>query len=198
MDVLALVPEIIRALTDLLQGWLGMCLVLIQVSLSPSLSSTSLCFSSSHLNRHSVCVGDPWSASPTGPVGGWCHFPHSSSKVPPDSSCSELSLRHTLEPNYSGKRKGKDWLSQRSVWSRLWFFQSSCMAVRVGLWRKLSAEELMLLNCGVGKDSWESLGLQGDPTSPSWRRSVLGVHWKDWCWRWNSSPLATSWEELSR
>ena len=22
-------------------------------------------------------------------------------------------------------------------------------------------------NCGVGEDSWESLGLQGDPTSPS-------------------------------
>ena len=29
----------------------------------------------------------------------------------------------------------------------------SCMDVRVGLWRKLSAEELMLLNCGVGEDS---------------------------------------------
>jgi len=29
---------------------------------------------------------------------------------------------------------------------RLWFFQWSCMDVRVGLWRKLSAEELMLLN----------------------------------------------------
>ena len=26
------------------------------------------------------------------------------------------------------------------------------MDVRVGLYRKLSAEELMLLNCGVGKD----------------------------------------------
>ena len=24
----------------------------------------------------------------------------------------------------------------------------------------------MLLNCGVGEDSWESFGLQGDPTSP--------------------------------
>ena len=24
----------------------------------------------------------------------------------------------------------------------------------------------------------ESLGLQGDPTSPFWRRSVLGVHWR--------------------
>ena len=33
--------------------------------------------------------------------------------------------------------------------------------------RKLSAEELMLLNCGVGEDSCESLGLQGDPASPS-------------------------------
>ena len=31
------------------------------------------------------------------------------------------------------------------------------MDVRVGLWRKLSAKELMLLNCGVGEDSWESL-----------------------------------------
>ena len=31
----------------------------------------------------------------------------------------------------------------------------------------------MLLNCGVGEASWESLGLQGDPTSPSQRRSVL-------------------------
>ena len=35
-----------------------------------------------------------------------------------------------------------------------------------GLWRKLSAEELMLLNCGVGEDSWESLRLSGDPISP--------------------------------
>ena len=33
--------------------------------------------------------------------------------------------------------------------------------------KKLSVEDLMLLNCGVGEDSWESLGLQGDPTSPS-------------------------------
>ena len=39
------------------------------------------------------------------------------------------------------------------------------MDVRVGLWRRLSAKELMLLNCGVGEDSWEFLGLQGDPTS---------------------------------
>ena len=41
------------------------------------------------------------------------------------------------------------------------------MDVRVELQRKLSTEELMLLNCGVGEDSRESLGLKGDPTSPS-------------------------------
>ena len=55
----------------------------------------------------------------------------------------------------------------------------------------------MLLNCGVGEDSWESLGLQGDPTSPSSRRSVLCVHWKDWCWNWNSNTLATWFKELT-
>ena len=33
--------------------------------------------------------------------------------------------------------------------------------------KKLSAKESMFLNCGVGEDSWESLGLWGDPTSPS-------------------------------
>ena len=55
----------------------------------------------------------------------------------------------------------------------------------------------MLLNCGVGEDSWESLGLQGDPTSPFWRRSALGFLWREWCWFWNSSTLATSCKELT-
>ena len=34
-------------------------------------------------------------------------------------------------------------------------------------WTVKKAEALMLLHCGVGEDSWESLGLQGDSTSPS-------------------------------
>ena len=33
--------------------------------------------------------------------------------------------------------------------------------------KKAEPEELMLLNCGVGEDSLGSLGLQGDPNSPS-------------------------------
>ena len=38
------------------------------------------------------------------------------------------------------------------------------MDVRVGLWGKLSTEKLMLLDYDFGEDSWESLGLHGDPT----------------------------------
>ena len=55
--------------------------------------------------------------------------------------------------------------------------------------------QLMHLNCDVGEDSWESLGLQGDPISPSWRKSVLNIHWKD-CWSWTTifwPPDAKNW-----
>ena len=41
-------------------------------------------------------------------------------------------------------------------------------------------------NVVLEKTFWEPLVLQGDPNHPSWRKSVLNVHWKDWCWSWNS------------
>ena len=44
----------------------------------------------------------------------------------------------------------------------------------------------------VLEKTWESLGLQGDPTSPSYRRSLLGAHWKDWC---QSSSILSTWYE---
>ena len=53
----------------------------------------------------------------------------------------------------------------------------------------------MLLNCGVGEDSWESLELKGDSTSPSWRN-------QSWIFigrmmlKLNSNTLATWCEEL--
>ena len=34
------------------------------------------------------------------------------------------------------------------------------------------------------------------PVHPK-RKSVLSVHWKDWCWSWNSNILATWCEELT-
>ena len=70
------------------------------------------------------------------------------------------------------------------------------MGVRVGLWIKLSAKELMLLNCGVGEDSWESLGLQGDPTSPFWLISP-GCSLEGFMLKLKLQYLATSCEELT-
>ena len=57
--------------------------------------------------------------------------------------------------------------------------------------RRIDAFELWCFT-----DSWESLGLQ-DQTSQTSRKSVLNVHWKDWCWSWNANPLATWCEELT-
>ena len=37
----------------------------------------------------------------------------------------------------------------------------------------------------------------GHQTSQSWRKSVLNIHWKDWCWSWNSNTLVTWCEELT-
>ena len=54
----------------------------------------------------------------------------------------------------------------------------------------------MLLNCGVGDDSWESPGLQGDQSSQSKRKLVLNIHWKNQCWSWSSNtcpPDVKSW-----
>ena len=48
-----------------------------------------------------------------------------------------------------------------------------------------------------GEDTWESLWLQRDLTSPSQRKPVLNIHWKYWCWSWNSKTLATWCEELT-
>ena len=54
----------------------------------------------------------------------------------------------------------------------------------------------MLLNCGVGEDSWESLGQQ-DQTSQSLRKSTVNIHWKDWCWSWSSNSLAIWCKDLT-
>ena len=63
--------------------------------------------------------------------------------------------------------------------------------------KKAENQRIDAFEVWCGEDSWESLGLQGDLTSPFWRRSALGFLWKEWCWSWNSSTLATSCEELT-
>ena len=71
------------------------------------------------------------------------------------------------------------------------------MDVRVGLWRKLSTKELMLLNCGVQEDYWEPLGLRGERSNQSILKEISPGCSLDWCWGWNSNTLATSCKELT-
>ena len=67
------------------------------------------------------------------------------------------------------------------------------MDVRVGLWRKLSTKELMLLNCGVEEDSVSPLDCKEvQPVYPKGDQSWVFIlatwckelsHWKrSWCW----------------
>ena len=61
----------------------------------------------------------------------------------------------------------------------------------------LNTKELMLLHCSVGEDSWKSLVLQGHQTSQSQRKSIVNIHWKDWCWSWSSTILTSLCEKLT-
>ena len=72
-----------------------------------------------------------------------------------------------------------------------------CVCIHIYIYIYTHTHIYMLLNCDIGEDPWEFLALQGDPTSPSYRKSVLNIHWKDWGWSWNSNTLATWCKELT-
>ena len=94
------------------------------------------------------------------------------SRITADGDCSHeikrcLLLGRKVMTNLDSIVKSRDIPLPTKVHLVKIMFSSS----HVWMWeldyKKLSTEKLMLLNYGVGEDSWESLGLQGDPTSPS-------------------------------
>ena len=81
-------------------------------------------------------------------------------KITEDGDCSHEIKRHLLlgrnvMTNLDSILKSRDinFANKGPTKVKLWFFQWSCMDVKVELSRKPSAEELMLSNCGVGEDS---------------------------------------------
>ena len=80
------------------------------------------------------------------------------SKITANGDCSHEIKRHLLlgrkvMTNLDSIFKSRDIILPTKVrLVKAMVFPSSCMDVRVGLRRRLSAEELMLLNCGVGED----------------------------------------------
>ena len=84
------------------------------------------------------------------------------------TAAMKLKDSYSLEGKLDSILKSKDiTLPKNGLSSQDYDFSSS----HVWMWEldyiESWDEELMLLNCGVGQDSWESLGLWEDPTSPS-------------------------------
>ena len=95
------------------------------------------------------------------------------SKITADGDCSHEIKRHLLlgrkaMTNLNSLLKSRD----ITLLTKVYLVKAMVfLVVMYGCdnWtiKKAEAEELMLLNCGVGEDSGESLRLQEDPTSPS-------------------------------
>ena len=95
-------------------------------------------------------------------------------QITADGDCShEIKFLVLWEKNYDNLDsilKRRHYFANKGPSSQSYGFSSS----HIWMWELDHKEswvpknwKLMLLSCGVGEDSWESLGLQGDPTSPS-------------------------------
>ena len=119
-----------------------------------------------------------------------------SSKITVDGDCRHEVKRHLLfgrkaMTNLDSILKSRD----ITLLTKVCGFSSS----HAQMWeldhKEDSTKELMLLNYGAGEDSWESLGLQGDQISQSWKKLTLNTHWKDWCWSWVSNTWTSRCKE---
>ena len=125
------------------------------------------------------------------------------SKITVDGNCSHEIQRHLLlgrkaMTNLNSILKSRDiTLPTKVCLVKAMVFPVVMYGCESWTIKKLRTRELMLLKCGAGEGSWESLGLRGDQNSPSRKESVLNIYWKDWCWSWNSNTVATWCEELT-
>ena len=116
----------------------------------------------------------------SGPITSWeidgetvADFIFGGSKITADGDCSNeikrrLLLGRKVMTNLDSIIKSRHYFTNKSPSSQGYSFSSG----HLWIW-ELDCEESQALknwcfwNCGVGEESWESLGLQGDPTSPS-------------------------------
>ena len=119
------------------------------------------------------------------------------SKITADGDCSHKFKRHLLfgrrvMTNLDSVLKSRDITLPTKVHRvKTMVFPVVMYGCESWTIKKVECQRIDASELWFGEDSWESLGLQGDSTSPSWRKSVLNIHWKDWCWSWNCNILAT-------
>ena len=119
----------------------------------------------------------------SGPITSWeidgetvetvSNFIFLGSKITADGDCSHeikrhLLLRRKVMAKLDSILKSRDiTLPTKVHLVKAMFFPIVMCGCESWTIKNAECEELMFLNCGVREDSWESLGLQGDPTSPS-------------------------------
>ena len=95
------------------------------------------------------------------------------SKITADGDCSHeikrfLLLGRKAMTNLGSILKSRDiTLPTKVLLVKVMFFPVAMWRCVAWTIKKAEHQRIDTLNCGVGEDSWESLGLQGDPTSPS-------------------------------
>ena len=133
----------------------------------------------------------------------WLTFFGGASKITADGDCSHeikrcLLLGRKVMTNLDSILKSRDiTLSTKVPLVKLMVFPVIMYGCESWSIKKAECQRIDAFELWCWRRLLSTLGLQGDPTSPSWRRSVVGAHWKDWCWSWNSSTLATWCEELT-
>ena len=88
-------------------------------------------------------------------------FSHEIKRLAPWKKSYDKPREHIQKQRHYFANKGLSSQSYSFSSSPIWMWEFNRKESRE------STEELMLLNCGVGENSWELLGLQGDPTSQS-------------------------------
>ena len=69
-------------------------------------------------------------------------------------------------------------------------YECESWAIKKAECRRINAFELWCWR-RLSRVPWTA----GRSMSQSYRKSVLNIHWKDWCWNWSFNTLVTWWEE---
>ena len=80
----------------------------------------------------------------------------------------------------------------------LYTMDLSCMDVRVGTIKKVEHWRIHAFELSCWRRLVSPLDCKElQPVHPKGAQSCFVVHWKDWCWSWNSNTLATWCEDLT-
>ena len=125
------------------------------------------------------------------------------SKITVDGDCSPeikrcLFLGRKAMTNLDSILKSRHYFANKGPYSQSYGFSSS----QVWMWELDHKEswvpKIWCFWTVVLEKTLESpLDCKENPTSQCSRKSVLNIHWNDWCWSWSSKTLATWWEEMT-